>query len=52
MGVPPLHDAGLDDAQILRVGEITAYFNFVNHLALGLGVQVDDEDVTGYREGS
>jgi uncharacterized peroxidase-related enzyme len=48
--VQALRDVGLDDAQILRVGEITAYFNFVNRLALGLGVQVDDEDIAGYHE--
>ncbi|MDE2085615.1 MAG: peroxidase-related enzyme [Xanthomonadaceae bacterium] len=48
--VQALRDAGLDDAQILRVGEITAYFNFVNRLALGLGVQVDAEEMAGYRE--
>lgn len=48
--VQNLRSAGLDDAQILRVGEITAYFNFVNRLALGLGVRVDDEELAGYRE--
>lgn len=41
----PLRDAGLDDRAILEVVEVTAYFAFVNRLADGLGVSLED----GYR---
>ena len=37
-----LRAAGLDDRAILEVVEITAYFNFVNRLADGLGVSLED----------
>lgn len=39
-----LRDAGLDDRAVLEVVEITAYFNFVNRLADGLGVTLEDYD--------
>ena len=44
-----LRHAGLQDADILRLTLIVAYFNFVNRLAIGLGVAVTDEDIRGYR---
>lgn len=34
-----LRDAGLEDRAIVEVVEVTAYFNFVNRLAVGLGVR-------------
>ncbi len=37
----PLREAGLEDRAILEVVEVTAYFNFVNRLADGLGVSVE-----------
>ena len=37
-----LRDAGLDDRAVLEVVEITAYFNFVNRLADGLGVSLEE----------
>lgn len=39
----PLRDAGLDDRGILEVVQVTAYFNYVNRLADGLGVSFEDE---------
>lgn len=36
--IAALRAQGLDDAEILRVNLITAYFNFVNRIAQGLGV--------------
>lgn len=39
----PLRDAGLDDRGILEVVEVAAYFNFVNRIANGLGVSVEDD---------
>lgn len=40
--VSALRDAGFDDTAILDVCQITAYFNFVNRLADGLGVELED----------
>jgi uncharacterized peroxidase-related enzyme len=39
--VERLRAAGLDDRGILEVVEVTAYFNFVNRLADGLGVSLE-----------
>lgn len=44
-----LRDAGLDDADILLANLITAYFNFVNRIALGLGVEHSEEEIRGYK---
>ncbi len=42
-----MREAGLDDGQILEVNQIICYFNYVNRLLNGLGVQTDG-DVVGY----
>ncbi|HVA26894.1 MAG TPA: hypothetical protein VNF68_01875 [Candidatus Baltobacteraceae bacterium] len=39
--VEALRLQGLDDEAILHATQIVAYFNFVNRLALGLGVQLE-----------
>ena len=39
---------GLSDRDILDLTLNTAYFNFVNPLVLGLGVEYTDEEVAGY----
>jgi len=43
-----LKDAGLDDRAVLDAVQIIAYFNFVNRLVLGLGVEFDEEEKKGY----
>jgi uncharacterized peroxidase-related enzyme len=43
-----LRAVGLSDRDILDLTLITAYFNFVNRLVLGLGVEFTDEEVAGY----
>lgn len=43
-----LRAVGLSDQDILDVSLITAYFNFVNRIALGLGVVYNEEEVSGY----
>ena len=45
-----LRAVGLSDSDILDVSLITAYFNFVNRLALGLGVEYTEEELSGYRD--
>ncbi len=45
-----LRVVGLDDRDILDLSLITAYFNFVNRLALGLGVAYTPEELSGYRD--
>ena len=45
-----LRAEGLSDKDILDITLITAYFNFVNRIALGLGVSFSDDEVSGYRE--
>lgn len=46
--VAALRAEGLTDPDILRINLVTAYFNFVNRIALGLGVEADSEEITGY----
>ncbi|MCI0485235.1 MAG: peroxidase [Blastocatellia bacterium] len=40
-----LRKVGLSDAGIHDAAAIVAYFNFVNRMALGLGVELEDEYV-------
>jgi uncharacterized peroxidase-related enzyme len=40
--VEALREAGLRDRAILDVAQVTAYFNYVNRLADGLGVKLED----------
>lgn len=46
--VTALRVDGLTDQEILRINLITAYFNFVNRIALGLGVEADAHEMVGY----
>ncbi|MFQ6005774.1 MAG: peroxidase-related enzyme [Woeseia sp.] len=46
----PLRAEGLTDQDILDITLIVAYFNFVNRIALGLGVSYTAEELTGYRD--
>lgn len=47
--IEALREVGLSDEDILRVNMITAYFNFVNRIVLGLGVEFTQEEMAGYR---
>lgn len=38
-----LREAGWEDEEILHACEIVSYFNFVNRLADGLGVQLEPD---------
>jgi uncharacterized peroxidase-related enzyme len=46
--VVQLREAGLIDAEILDLNLIVNYFNFVNRIALGLGVELSASEVKGY----
>ncbi len=52
--VAALRDAGFDDAAVLDICQVTAYYNYVNRLAEGLGVELEErwgeEDLTLTRE--
>jgi alkylhydroperoxidase family enzyme len=39
--IEPLRRAGLQDGEILDVCQVTAYYNYVNRLADGLGVELE-----------
>ncbi len=43
-----LRAEGLSDRDILDLTLIVAYFNFVNRIALGLGVTYSEDEVGGY----
>lgn len=47
--VQALRSEGLSDDEILNVNLVTAYFNFVNRIAEGLGVEFTAEEAGGYR---
>ncbi|MFK8011511.1 MAG: peroxidase-related enzyme [Marinicellaceae bacterium] len=40
----------LDDKDLLDITLIVAYFNFVNRIALGLGVAFNSAELTGYKD--
>jgi len=44
-----LREAGLEDKDILDINLVASYFNFVNRIALGLGVEFDRDEVKGYK---
>lgn len=43
-----LRAVGLSDSDILDLTLIVSYFNFVNRIALGLGVSFSDDEMSGY----
>jgi uncharacterized peroxidase-related enzyme len=45
-----LRAEGLSDQDILDLTLIVGYFNFVNRIALGLGVDYNDDELSGYRD--
>ena len=52
--VQRLRDVGFDETGILDICQVVAYYNYVNRLADGLGVELEefwrDEDLTMTRE--
>lgn len=47
--VDHLRSQGLSDEEVLGVSLVVGYFNFVNRVALGLGVEATPEETTGYK---
>jgi uncharacterized peroxidase-related enzyme len=47
--VEKLRGAGFSDEEILQINLIASYFNFVNRVASGLGVEFSEEEVKGYK---
>ncbi|MGI9270779.1 MAG: peroxidase-related enzyme [Woeseiaceae bacterium] len=45
-----LRAVGLAEKDILDLTQIVAYFNFVNRMALGLGVAFNAEELSGYKD--
>lgn len=44
-----LRSAGWNDEDILTINLVIGYFNFVNRIAIGLGVEFFEEEVKGYK---
>ncbi len=47
--IQKLKDLGLEDRAVLDAALVIAYFNFVNRLVLGLGVELEEEGGEGYK---
>jgi len=47
--IDEIKSAGWTDEDILLVNLIISYFNFVNRIALGLGVEFSEEEIKGYK---
>jgi uncharacterized peroxidase-related enzyme len=47
--IDKLRNFGFNDRGILDINLITSYFNFVNRIALGLGVEFSENEIKGYK---
>jgi uncharacterized peroxidase-related enzyme len=47
--IKTLQSSGLEDRAILDAVQVIAYFNFVNRMVLGLGVEFTEEEMKGYK---
>ena len=47
--IDELKKAGWTDEDILTINLIVSYFNFVNRIALGLGVEFSEDEIKGYK---
>jgi uncharacterized peroxidase-related enzyme len=47
--VRKLRQADYNDEEILEINLIVSYFNFVNRIASGLGVEFTEEEMSGFR---
>ncbi len=47
--IQSLQSVGMKDEEILHLALVASYFNFVNRLASGLGVSLEEEGQAGYK---
>jgi uncharacterized peroxidase-related enzyme len=47
--IKPLREMGLTDRAILDLTQVIAYFNFVNRMVLGLGVNLEEHQGAGFK---
>ncbi len=47
--IQPLKKLGFSDRAILDATLVISYFNFVNRMVLGLGVETNEEEMKGYK---
>jgi uncharacterized peroxidase-related enzyme len=47
--IDALRKSGFTDEDILNINLIACYFNFVNRISLGLGIEFSSEEVKGYK---
>jgi len=47
--IEKLRNSGFSDRAILDATQVIAYFNFVNRIVLGLGVDFSEEEIKGYK---
>ena len=47
--IKPLKNTGLSDRALLDAVLVISYFNFVNRIVLGLGVETDEKEMQGYK---
>ena len=47
--IDALREAGISDSEILDLVLLTAYMNYVNRVAQGLGVEHDEQEARGYK---
>lgn len=47
--IDPLKESGFSDRAVLDAVLIIGYFNFVNRVVEGLGVEADENEVSGYK---
>ena len=45
--IKPLREVGFNDDAILDIVQVVAYFNFVNRLACGLGIELEEYNKNG-----
>ncbi|HOO59141.1 MAG TPA: peroxidase-related enzyme [Candidatus Mcinerneyibacteriales bacterium] len=47
--VDQMKKAGFSDEEVLNINLIVSYFNFVNRIAMGLGVETSESEASGYQ---
>jgi len=48
--IKKLKEMGLSDKDILDLNQVVSYFNYVNRIAEGLGIELEDESEEIYKK--